>query len=192
MNWNDLHNFNQPTWLERSELFALLIASENLLLSGWAKEGDPLIKKANELYEQQDQDTSFFEPPSVIGGLSLNGCSFVFWCDPDDGYRSYLSNILMIPNQKFATTFSPVPIQAVITEDAQQWGDPTNPTLLSLMSTDINKIVAQVGTDYDDSYYPSCVFYLDTETLDEAMPLAIHRTLKNVVGGLGVNSVRKI
>lgn len=191
MTWDELNQLTEPSWISLTELFTLLLSSDNLYLSGWAAEGDPLLKKAAILSEN-NYENSYFDPPSVVGGLCLNNLAFVFWCDPDDGYRSYLTDVLVFPHQKFTTMFSPVPVQAVIAEDVEDFGDSQNTTLLNLMATDINKSVAQFGTDYSDDYYPTGIFYLDAETLDEAIPLAIHRTLKDVVGDLGLKSVRKI
>lgn len=191
MNWDELNQLTEPSWINLSELSDLLLSSDNLYLSGWAGEGDPLLAKAETLGEVNDEG-SCFHPPMVVGGLCLNDLAFVFWCDPDDGYRSYLTDALVFPHQKFATMFSPVPVQAVAAEEVQEWGDPQNPSLLNLIATDIQKSVAQWGTDYDDSYYPIGIFYLDTQTLNEAIPLALRRTLKNQVGDLGTNSLRKI
>lgn len=190
MNWDYLQQLEEPSWINLSELLNILLSSDDVYLSGWASEGDPLLKKAETLSEKSD--SQYFEPPSVVGGLCLNNLAFVFWCDPDDGYRSYLTDVLVFPGQQFATVFSPVPVQVVASEEAQEWGDPQNPTLVNLIATDINKSVAQLGTDYDDSYYPTGIFYLNPQNLDEAVPLAQRRTLKNAVGDLGVLGVRKI
>jgi len=190
MTWDELNQLTEPSWINLSELSSLLLSSDDVYLSGWASEGDPLLKKAQTLSEKSDNP--YFDPPSVVGGLCLNDLAFVFWCDPDDGYRSYLTDVLVFPSQQFATVFSPVPVQAVIAEDTEDFSKSQNTSLLNLMATDINRSVAQFGTDYSDSYYPTGIFYLDAQTLDEAIPLAQHRVLSNMVGDFGVKSVRKI
>lgn len=189
MNWDDLNQLTQPSWINLSELSNLLLSSDNLYLSGWAGEADPLLEKAETFAEANDEG-SCYHPPIVVGGLYLNGLAFVFWCDPDDGYRSYLTDVLVFPHQKFTTMFSPVPVQAVVAKDIEDFGE--NSALLHLMATDINQSVAQFGTDYSDSYYPTGIFYLDAQTLNEAIPLGLRRTLKNAVGDLGEHTVRKI
>lgn len=194
MNWNELDDLTEPTWVDMGVLFKLMLSSDKMDLSGWASEGDPIFKTLEPIVDQRVTKSYYEETSSLIGGVCINGVVIVFLHDPSDGYRSYLSQALIVPNEKLTTTFSPVPIRAVPT-DTQNWEDPQqpdNPSMLDLVSVDVGKPVVQLGTSYSDCYYPNSVLYFDAEALDEAMPLAIHRTLSGVVGNLGSKSVRKI
>lgn len=195
MNWNDLQTLTAPTWINLQEFYQLLLSSETMHLSGWASEGDPAFKSVAAVVTRHVGKAYCEDAPSLIGGVCLNGVVCVFLHDPSDGYRSYLSSALVLPKHSLTTTFSPVPIEALMASHTDHWDDPQtheHPSLLELVAVDTNQIVVRVGTDCHDSYYPSSVFYLDALRLDEAMPLATHRTLSNVVGNSGAKSVRKI
>lgn len=194
MNWNELGDLTEPTWVDMGMLFKLMLSSDKMDLSGWASEGDPIFKTLEPIVDQRVTKSYYEETSSLIGGVCINDVVIVFLHDPRDGFRSYLSQALIVPNEKLTTTFSPVPIRAV-PADTQNWEEPQqpdDPSMLELVSVDVDKPVVQLGTSYSDCYYPHSVLYFDAEALDEAMPLAIHRTLSGVVGNLGSKSVRKI
>lgn len=194
MNWNELKDLTEPTWINIDVLFKLMLSSDTMNLSGWASEGDPLFKTLETIVDQHVEKSYYEETSSLVGGVCINDVVIVFLHDPSDGYRSYLSQALVVPNKKLTTAFSPVPIRAVPV-DTQDWDKPQKPdesTLLNFVALDIDKSVLQMGTSYHDSYYPNSVLYLDAQVLDEAMPLAMHRTLSTVVGNSGSKSARKI
>lgn len=194
MNWNELQDLTEPTWVDIDVLFKLMLSSNKMDLSGWANEGDPIFKTLEPIVDQHVTKSSCEETASLIGGVCINDMVMVFLHDPSDGYRSYLRRALIVPHEKLTTTFSPVPICAV-PADTQDWEEPQqpdNPTMLNLVAMDIDKPVVQLGTSYSDCYYPNSVLYFDAKALDEAMPLATHRTLSGVVGNFGSKSVRKI
>lgn len=194
MNWNELRNLTEPTWIKMDVLFTLLLSSSTMNLSGWANEGDPIFKTLEPIVDRHVKKSYYEETSSLIGGVCINDVVLVFLHDPSDGYRSYLSQALIVPDKKLTTTFSPVPVRAVPV-DTQDWDTPQSAdetTLFELFAVDIEKAVVRLGTSYSDSYYPSSVLCFDAQTLDEAMPLAIHRTLSNVVENSGSKSVRKI
>lgn len=194
MNWKELADLTEPTWINIDVFFKLMLSSDCMHLSGWASEGDPVFKTLEPVVGQHVEKSPYEETSSLVGGVCVNDIVVVFLHDPSDGYRSYLSQALVVPNQKLTTTFSPVPIRAVPV-DTQDWDNPQSAdetTLLDLIALDIDKSVLQLGTSFSDSYYPTSVLYFDAKVLDEAMPLAIHRTLSSLVGNAGVKSIRKI
>lgn len=195
MNWSELENLTEPTWIDTDVLFKLMLSTEPMYLSGWASEGDPLFKTLEHSVDQHVEKSYYEETASLMGGVCMNNTVIVFLHDPSDGYRSYLNQALVVPNTTLTTTFSPVPVRAV-PANTQDWDSPQRedePTLLDLIALDIDKSVIQLGTSYSDSYYPTSVLYFDTKALDEAMPLAIHRTLTNAVGsGSTTKAIRKI
>lgn len=194
MNWNELGDLTEPTWINMNMLFTLLLSSDTMTLSGWANEGDPIFKTLEPIVDQHVRKSYYEETASLIGGVCINDVLIVFLHDPSDGYRSYLSQALIVPDKKLTTTFSPVPVRAVPV-DTQDWDNPQSAdetTLFELVAVDIEKAVVKLGTSYSDSYYPSSVLCFDAQTLDKAMPLAMHRTLSTVVGNSGSKSARKI
>lgn len=194
MNWNELRDLTEPTWINMNMLFTLLLSSDAMTLSGWANEGDPIFKTLDPIVDQHVRKSYYEETASLIGGVCINDVLIVFLHDPSDGYRSYLSQALIVPDKKLTTTFSPVPVRAVPV-DTQDWDNPQSAdetTLFELVAVDIEKAVVKLGTSYSDSYYPSSVLCFDAQALDEAMPLAMHRTLSTIVGDSGLKSARKI
>lgn len=143
MNWNELGDLTEPTWVDMGMLFKLMLSSDKMDLSGWASEGDPIFKTLEPIVDQRVTKSYYEETSSLIGGVCINGVVIVFLHDPSDGYRSYLSQALIVPNEKLTTTFSPVPIRAVPT-DTQNWEDPQqpdDPSMLDLVSVDVGKPV---------------------------------------------------
>ena len=59
MTWDELNQLTEPSWINLSELSDLLLSSDNLYLSGWAGEGDPLLAKAETLGEVNDEGSCF-------------------------------------------------------------------------------------------------------------------------------------
>lgn len=70
--------------------------------------------------------------------------------DPDDGYRSYCSDIFEVDESpKF--TFPGVRVYCYM-------GEETESEILIMRDIMTNKVILKIGTDTGDSYYPCCIF----------------------------------
>jgi len=82
----------------------------------------------------------------------LDGKTYKAIEDPEDGYRSYL-NDLLITDEKITNTFPPQKVIGKMKDDSK-WE--TNNTI-QFIDEITGKIVLEVGTDNTDDYYPYCV-----------------------------------
>ncbi len=86
--------------------------------------------------------------------LTIDGVNFTFIENPDDGYRSTFDKVIIgvvIPS----TTFSPVKVDIRYIDD----------TFYGLEIYHNNKLLAQIGTDHGDSWYPWCVLTWNPEVM---------------------------
>lgn len=75
--------------------------------------------------------------------------------DASDGYRSYLESVVV--KNKSKLIFSNLPIASVRIEKLPYNND-RNGTIEGFKLVDDNNVWLEVGTDYDDTYYPTFVF----------------------------------
>lgn len=90
--------------------------------------------------------------------VELDGKTYRFSEDPDDGYRSYCSapGICFTPPRY---RFQPVPVDITVRRGKYFVGitakDPYN-----------GKIIFKIGTDYTEQYYPFCLFSYSPENME--------------------------
>jgi hypothetical protein len=85
----------------------------------------------------------------------LDGKTYVATEDPEDGYRSCLDNIRVYDNYEVKNTF---PEHKVIGE--------MNDEIVKFIDAGTQEVVLEIGTDYSDSYYPTCVLSFIPENLE--------------------------
>lgn len=107
------------------------------------------------LYEWSDNT----EYCSVVRFV-LDGVTYKAIEDPDDGYRSYCSELIMC-DEPVANNFQPHVVMAKMKDDE------TYQTNYTIQFIDVvtGKIVLEVGTDNADDYYPYCVMCWNPENL---------------------------
>ena len=90
--------------------------------------------------------------------ICLDNTVYRFLEDPDDGYRSYMRSILIIPRRlaKLTDTGRVKLICSLQDDD-----------ILDMVDIVTNKSVLKVGTDYSDDYYPSCVMSYYPENMTQ-------------------------
>ena len=102
--------------------------------------------------------------------VRLNDIVYEFLEDPDDGYRSHLGAVRITPASEH-TGFFPNPVAKVIlisTDNKESWPDEWTPPVIDeycdapfsgfyLIDADDYHIWVQIGTEYQDSYYPCFV-----------------------------------
>jgi len=80
--------------------------------------------------------------------------------DPDDGYRSYLSE-LGVTDEKVVNSFSPQKVVGKMKDDCG--GEKNN--VIQFIDAVTGKVVLEVGTEDTDDYYPYCVIHWSPENL---------------------------
>lgn len=123
------------------------------LLSGVWRETQPLPED-----DYMDQAAHLF--------IMLDGVIYDVQEDPDDGYRSYLSDIYVrdLMPLNIWTPAEPV-IGKLCQHNTDRWAGSNNSyhadlarcNIMELWSTITNKCVVEFGTDYADDYYPTFV-----------------------------------
>lgn len=99
--------------------------------------------------------------------VMLDGVIYNFQEDPDDGYRSYLGDIVVCDSLMPLNVWMPPEevMCRVIEKDSERYGNDNKSyayredrcQILELWSTKTNLCVLEVGTCYADDYYPSFV-----------------------------------
>lgn len=182
-NWNDIITLESPTVINFDDLSSLLLSDDACAwhITGWALDHDPafeaghiqqLLKKANEWSDNTE----------ILGGLEINNVTFAFLLDPSDGYRSYSSLALALPNTALKTRIPRVPVFFRPTEKSlYDSAVPISSSLIDAISVDTNQVLLKMGTDYSDNYYPSAEFHCYVQHMHDASPLAEQRMLEDVL-----------
>lgn len=102
-------------------------------------------------------DDSFWCETSNYIKFTLDGITYMAVEDPDDGYRSYMGEILQVDE----TCRIRIPDVAVLCS----MKDEIDHDILVFRDAINGEIVLEVGTDYTDSYYPYCVMNYHPEKL---------------------------
>ena len=84
--------------------------------------------------------------------FKLDGVALFAIEDPDDGYRSALSDILVCPDATISNTFAACDVMG-------RYGK--EDTLIELVDRITGKVVITIGTDNSDYYYPSFIGSFD-------------------------------
>lgn len=80
--------------------------------------------------------------------LILNGISFSFIEDPDDGYRSTLDSVIVGEFQEIENTFPPIKVYFTHVDEEQEH------MIYGYVNT-MDKYILRIGTDHTDDYYPT-------------------------------------
>ena len=94
-----------------------------------------------------------FAPDANVLNFELDGVAYTAVEDPDDGYRSMMG-ALIYDTTPLRPGFQPFQVFCY-TESATRKEDSAD--ILTMRDVITGKIVLQIGTDRDDSYYPMFV-----------------------------------
>jgi len=97
-----------------------------------------------------------YDADADVLNLELDGKLYSFVEDPNDGWRSRLEEVLVSEGARPATTFEAVPVLAVQRHD-------TSNDLLEFYNARTGALVAIVGTENTDDYYPCFVAVTEPE-----------------------------
>lgn len=94
----------------------------------------------------------------------LDGITYEALENPDD-VRSYLGT-LKVTNKKITNTFPPQKVICRMKPSGRgELGEITTHETLQMIDATTNKVVAEVGTDHTDDYYPVCTMYWNPKNL---------------------------
>ncbi len=82
--------------------------------------------------------------------FTFDGVTYMVYCDPDDGYRSYCSDIIVC-KEKSRFTIPDVDVLC-IKKDEELQGDELD--MMKVINADTGKTIFEIGTDYYDRFYP--------------------------------------
>ena len=97
--------------------------------------------------------------------FQLGPTTYSMYEDPDDGYRSHLSEI-KVDQHEIRNTFAPCIV--VCTHVARQrdaYDNEKAVDILKVRCAETGKLIIEVGTDNVDDYYPTCVMSFNPENL---------------------------
>lgn len=141
---------------------ALFLKSGQAQLSGVAMEGDPKINKLLELLiSEKSENSDYFYANVFRFALTLNRSTYLFFEDPSDGYRSYLSEIFQVTGFRLHNHFKPLLVNV---EESETY----NHDVFKLLCRRTGHLICEIGTDNTDDYYPSCVAFFDASVLETA------------------------
>jgi hypothetical protein len=89
----------------------------------------------------------------------LNGKTYKSIEDPDDGYRSYLSEI-EVTDEKVTNNFPPQSVVGVMKPAGSYDSD-----VIQFIDAVTGKVVLEVGTENVNDYYPCAIIYWSPENL---------------------------
>lgn len=88
----------------------------------------------------------------------LDGVNYLAVCDPDDGYRSFLTE-LQISDTACINCFPPQ--RVVVLHDDDSHND-----IIKMVSQTTGKLILRIGTEDYLDYYPICVMEYHPEDMD--------------------------
>jgi hypothetical protein len=94
---------------------------------------------------------------SQVCRFRLNGTVFAAIEDPDDGYRSSMRDLRVLPNAKMANAFPPVRVLGIHKAKGRD--------IVQFYAVANGKLVLEVGTQDLDDYYPSFVASFHPENI---------------------------
>lgn len=101
--------------------------------------------------------------------FKLDGLTYMAVEDPDDGYRSYLRDLLVV-DEECATKLPDIPVACRWMEDTPgPWGEENE--VLIFADAENGKDVLKVGTGNVGDYYPYCVleYYPENMAINEGV-----------------------
>lgn len=186
-NWNDILALNTPTVIDFSDLQSVLSSEGSVWhLTGWTLDHDPAFADDHiaTLLKKENKSSDDIE---ISGGLEINNVVFALLLDPSDGYRSYSSWALVLPNTALKTRIPRVPVVfkpsntntrgSNISSSDASYSD----SLVDAISVDTNQVLLKMGTDHSDEYYPSAEFDCYVQNMHEAAPQAEKRMLEDLL-----------
>ena len=171
---NELFQSGDPFKMSFSNLLSLLRDGGPFLLRAWAENSDPKLEKYQVIIDKKSQTQE-----ELIGGLTINNTTFLFYADPSDGLRSYAETVLVLPDFELSTTlpFIPVTFQPMPIDDPTQ-----EETAFHCLSVETGKSILDFGTEYGDEFYPSAFFHRNFQNLQLALPAATRTLLREEIG----------
>ena len=84
--------------------------------------------------------------------FTLDGETYMVYCDPSDGYRSYCSDIIICDEK----SRFPIPDVDVlcIEKEGDKWDSSSRFDMMKVLNANTGKTIFEIGTDYYDEYYP--------------------------------------
>lgn len=119
-----------------------------------------------------DGSRFFFDEEGVASSFSfcINGFTCTAFENPEDGYRSSLSCLVLREGNHCSTKFQAVALRPDFNATGLD-GAETVAFMLNLLHPSTKEIALSVGTDYSDDYYPFFIAYHDPQVLEAALGL---------------------
>lgn len=114
------------------------------------------------------RDTGYQQENVTVVRFILDGITYVAIEDPDDGYRSFCTE-LGVSSDIVTNTFAP---QAVIGRMKCQSEYRTS-NIIEFLDMVTGKVVLELGTENTDDYYPCCIMHWYPENLACNKPLTM-------------------
>jgi len=145
-NFDNRHDGLEENWKNKFVSINLdFFADKMLILSGW--DNGPKMSSDRNYY--QDANSVLF----ILDGVTYQAIE-----DPDDGYRSSLSEIFITDLK--CNKFNPHIVNAKYRIEPFYRHD-----IIDFYDIITNKIVMSLGTNHEDSWYPCCEMYFDPKNL---------------------------
>lgn len=116
-------------------------------------EGERYLSGVDEVI-QEIEKYGYKEDVNIVRFV-IDGITYKAIEDPDDGYRSYLSD-LETSNETVSNIFEPHKVIVKVKEGED---------IIEFTDSVTNKVVLEIGTDTSCDYYPFCVMYWRPENL---------------------------
>lgn len=184
---------------------------DGFVLSGWSEEIDRNFRSIETDITEQFNN-GYRTPLNIRLALQIENNVYFFCEDPNDGYRSYLDGVIVAENASLSNRFFGVecllvdvdkmtysqktsyidnnPYQSIYNNDTLEVVDGYE-QLFFVRSVAGDYILAEIGTEYTDNYYPSAIVHLHPERLTESISLAEKQTLMQLVDAIEPVSTRK-
>ena len=108
--------------------------------------------------------TERYDEDANVMRLLIDGRIYVATEDPDDGYRSTLGTFELVDGPPIQNTFTPIPVIV----SAREHGEDSKSDVIDFVAVATGKIVASVGTENTDDYYPYFVANFDPQAATNA------------------------
>lgn len=98
--------------------------------------------------------------------FELDGKVYEAWEDPDDGYRSYMSD-LKVSNYRMKNKVPPMKVKCrhLDVNYSSSWSS-SRCDLLQFIDLANDEVFLTIGTDDIDDYYPGCIFEYKPELME--------------------------
>ena len=183
--WADIQSLKNPCFIDFYSFVEACIehTKENVIkLTAWNFDAD----------EYELPEKIFHEHNEALGAVTLDGNSFVFYYDKDDGHRSHSSNILILPGETLKNSFPAYDVRAKLSELICEGEKITNENeMIDFTVFGSDDVAFSVGTEFFDSYYPVAHFSPDPTVLEKHKPEASKIDIKKNLISLRKRSTQK-